>query len=61
MRSSGVHLVGPSVSEMIAEYCMAMEFSASSDDIALPSHQHPTRSQALRQAAMSVIGLPTQT
>ncbi|CAM3361176.1 dihydrolipoyl dehydrogenase [Pseudomonas floridensis] len=56
----GVHLVGPSVSEMIAEYCVAMEFSASSEDIALTSHPHPTRSEALRQAAMSVTGQPTQ-
>ena len=57
----GVHLVGPSVSEMIAEFCVAMEFAASSEDIGLISHAHPTRSEALRQAAMSVIGLPTQT
>ncbi|WP_426142506.1 dihydrolipoyl dehydrogenase [Pseudomonas sp. DWP3-1-2] len=56
----GVHLVGPSVSEMIGEFCVAMEFAASSEDVALTSHPHPTRSEALRQAAMSVIGLPTQ-
>jgi dihydrolipoamide dehydrogenase len=37
-----------------------MEFAASSEDIGLISHAHPTRSEALRQAAMSVIGLPTQ-
>jgi dihydrolipoamide dehydrogenase len=56
----GVHLVGPSVSEMIAEFCVAMEFTASSEDIGMISHAHPTRSEALRQASMSVIGLPTQ-
>ncbi|UVE16107.1 dihydrolipoyl dehydrogenase [Pseudomonas sp. LS44] len=50
----GVHLIGPSVSEMIGEYCVAMEFSASSEDIALTCHPHPTRSEALRQAAMDV-------
>lgn len=52
----GVHMVGPSVSEMIGEYCVAMEFSASAEDIALICHPHPTRSEALRQAAMDVHG-----
>ena len=52
----GVHMVGPSVSEMIGEYCVAMEFAASSEDIALVCHPHPTRSEALRQAAMGVEG-----
>ena len=52
----GVHMVGPSVSEMVGEYCVAMEFAASSEDIALISHPHPTRSEALRQAAMGVEG-----
>ncbi|WP_260958391.1 dihydrolipoyl dehydrogenase [Pseudomonas citri] len=56
----GVHLVGPSVSEMIGEYCVAMEFSASAEDIALTCHPHPTRSEALRQAAMDVEGMATQ-
>ncbi len=52
----GVHMFGPSVSEMIGEYCVAMEFAASSEDIALICHPHPTRSEALRQAAMGVEG-----
>ncbi|PYC20004.1 dihydrolipoyl dehydrogenase [Aquipseudomonas alcaligenes] len=52
----GVHMVGPSVSEMIGEYCVAMEFAASSEDVALICHPHPTRSEALRQAAMGVEG-----
>jgi len=56
----GVHLVGPSVSEMIGEYCVAMEFGASAEDIALICHPHPTRSEALRQAAMNVEGMATQ-
>ncbi|MNZ14819.1 Dihydrolipoyl dehydrogenase 3 [compost metagenome] len=56
----GVHLVGPSVSEMIGEYCVAMEFSASAEDIALTCHPHPTRSEALRQAAMNVDGKAMQ-
>lgn len=56
----GVHMVGPSVSEMIGEYCVAMEFSASAEDIALTCHPHPTRSEALRQAAMNVAGWAMQ-
>jgi dihydrolipoamide dehydrogenase len=56
----GVHMIGPDVSEMIAEYCVAMEFSAASEDIARTSHPHPTRSEALRQAAMGVEGWTMQ-
>jgi len=52
----GVHMIGPSVSEMIAEYAVAMEFSAASEDVARTCHPHPTRSEALRQAAMGVEG-----
>ncbi|GAB3257095.1 NAD(P)/FAD-dependent oxidoreductase [Chitinimonas naiadis] len=50
----GVHMIGPSVGELIAEYCVAMEFRASAEDIALTCHPHPTRSEASRQAAMAV-------
>ncbi|HEY2179451.1 MAG TPA: dihydrolipoyl dehydrogenase [Caulobacteraceae bacterium] len=56
----GVHMIGPDVSEMIAEACVAMEFSAASEDIARTSHPHPTRSEALRQAAMGVEGWTMQ-
>ena len=56
----GVHMLGPSVSEMIGEYCVAMEFSAAAGDIALTCHPHPTRSEALRQAAMDVEGWAMQ-
>jgi dihydrolipoamide dehydrogenase len=52
----GAHLIGPSVSEMVAEYAVAMEFSAASEDVARTCHPHPTRSEALRQAAMGVEG-----
>jgi len=55
-RILGVHMIGPSVSEMIGEYCVAMEFSAASEDVARTCHPHPTRSEALRQAAMGVEG-----
>ena len=59
-RVLGVHMIGPSVSEMIAEYCVAMEFSAASEDVARTCHPHPTRSEALRQAAMGVEGWTMQ-
>jgi len=56
----GVHMIGPQVGEMIGEFCVAMEFSASSEDVARTSHPHPTRSEALRQAAMGVEGWTMQ-
>ncbi|MGE8499430.1 MAG: dihydrolipoyl dehydrogenase [Pseudomonas sp.] len=56
----GVHIIGPSAGELIGEYCVAMEFSASAEDIALICHPHPTRSEALRQAAMNVHGWAMQ-
>ncbi|HEY5107578.1 MAG TPA: dihydrolipoyl dehydrogenase [Caulobacteraceae bacterium] len=56
----GVHMIGPDVGEMIAEYCVAMEFSAASEDVARTCHPHPTRSEALRQAAMAVEGWAMQ-
>ena len=56
----GVHIIGPSAGELIGEYCVALEFSASAEDIALICHAHPTRSEALRQAAMSVHGWAMQ-
>jgi dihydrolipoamide dehydrogenase len=59
-RILGVHMIGPEVSEMIAEYCVAMEFSASSEDVARTCHPHPTRSEALRQSAMGVEGWTMQ-
>ena len=59
-RILGAHLVGPSVSEMVGEYAVAMEFGGASEDIARTSHPHPTRSEALRQAAMGVEGWTMQ-
>src|SRR5260221_358897 len=56
----GVHMIGPDVGEMIGEYCVAMEFSAASEDVARTCHPHPTRSEALRQAAMAVEGWAMQ-
>ena len=59
-RILGVHMIGPGVGEMIGEYCVAMEFSAASEDVARTCHPHPTRSEALRQAAMGVEGWTMQ-
>jgi dihydrolipoamide dehydrogenase len=56
----GVHMIGPAVSEMVGEYCVAMEFRAASEDVARTCHPHPTRSEALRQAAMGVEGWTMQ-
>jgi dihydrolipoamide dehydrogenase len=59
-RILGVHMIGPAVSEFIGEVCLAMEFHADSEDVARTCHPHPTRSEALRQAAMGVDGWMTQ-
>jgi dihydrolipoamide dehydrogenase len=59
-RILGVHAVGPNVGDMIAEFCVAMEFGGSSEDVARTCHPHPTRSEAMRQAAMGVEGWITQ-
>ena len=59
-RILGAHAVGPNVGDMIAEFCVAMEFGGSSEDVARTCHPHPTRSEALRQAAMGVEGWVTQ-
>jgi dihydrolipoamide dehydrogenase len=59
-RVLGAHLIGPNVGDMVAEFCVAMEFAASSEDIARTCHAHPTRAEALRQAAMGVEGWTMQ-
>jgi dihydrolipoamide dehydrogenase len=50
----GVHIIGPVASELIAECVMAMEFKASSEDIARICHAHPTLSEAVKEAALAV-------
>ena len=50
----GVHVVGPFASELIAEAVVAMEFRASSEDIARICHAHPTLSEATKEAALAV-------
>jgi dihydrolipoamide dehydrogenase len=50
----GVHIVGPQASELIAEAVVAMEFKASSEDIARICHAHPSLSEATKEAALAV-------
>ncbi|BCN39406.1 dihydrolipoyl dehydrogenase [Alicycliphilus denitrificans] len=50
----GVHIVGPLASELIAEAVVAMEFKASSEDIARICHAHPSLSEATKEAALAV-------
>ena len=50
----GVHMIGPHVGEMIAEMALAMEFGASSEDIARTCHAHPTHTEAIKEAALAV-------
>jgi dihydrolipoamide dehydrogenase len=57
-RVLGVHVVGASASELIAECVLAMEFSASAEDIARTVHAHPTLAEAIHEAALAVDGRP---
>ena len=53
-RILGVHIIGPRAADMIAECVLAMEFGASSEDIARTIHGHPTFAEALQEAAMGI-------
>ncbi|MFN4288197.1 MAG: dihydrolipoyl dehydrogenase [Brevundimonas sp.] len=59
-RILGVHIMGPQAGELIAEAALAMAFGGASEDIARTCHAHPTRSEAVRQAAMGVEGWTMQ-
>ena len=50
----GVHMIGPHVGEIIGEVAVAMEFGASSEDVARTCHAHPTFSEAVKEAALSI-------
>ena len=52
----GVHIIGPDAGTMIAEVALAMEFGASSEDIARTCHAHPTLNEAVKEAALAVDG-----
>jgi dihydrolipoamide dehydrogenase len=53
-RVLGIHIIGPRAADMIAECVLAVEFGASSEDIARTIHGHPTFAEALQEAAMAV-------
>ena len=52
-RVLGAHIIGPSAGDLIHEICVAMEFGASAEDLALTCHAHPTYSEAVREAALA--------
>ncbi|NBX67102.1 MAG: dihydrolipoyl dehydrogenase [Proteobacteria bacterium] len=54
----GVHIVGPEAGTLIAECVLAMEFGASSEDIARTCHAHPTLNEVVKEAALAVDGRP---
>ncbi len=57
-RVLGAHIIGPDAGTIIAELVLAVEFGASSEDIARTSHAHPTLNEAVKEAAMAVDGRP---
>jgi dihydrolipoamide dehydrogenase len=57
-RVLGVHIIASLAGTMIAQAAQAMEFGATSEDIAYTCHAHPTHSEAVKEAAMAVTGLP---
>jgi dihydrolipoamide dehydrogenase len=50
----GAHIIGPHAGDMIAEIVLAMEFGASSEDIARTCHAHPTYSEAIKESALAI-------
>jgi dihydrolipoamide dehydrogenase len=54
----GAHMIGPNVSELIQEAVLAFEFRGSSEDIGITVHSHPTLSEAVKEAALGVLGRP---
>jgi dihydrolipoamide dehydrogenase len=52
----GVHMIGPNVSELIAEVVLGFEYRASSEDIGITVHAHPTLSEATKEAALAALG-----
>ncbi|MBL4767096.1 MAG: dihydrolipoyl dehydrogenase [Rhodobacteraceae bacterium] len=52
-RILGAHIIGPAAGDLIHEICIAMEFGASAEDVALTCHAHPTYSEAVREAALA--------
>ena len=54
----GAHMIGPNVSELIQEAVLAFEYRGSSEDIGITVHSHPTLSEAVKEAALGVLGRP---
>ena len=54
----GCHMIGPNVSELIAEIVLAFEYRASADDIGMTVHAHPTLSEVTKEAALAALGRP---
>jgi len=52
----GAHLIGPNVSELCAEVVLAFEYRGSSEDLGVTVHSHPTLSEAVKEAALGVLG-----
>ena len=52
----GVHMIGPNVSELISEIVLALEYRASSEDIGITVHAHPTLSESTKEAALATLG-----
>ncbi|MFT5869969.1 MAG: dihydrolipoamide dehydrogenase [Paracoccaceae bacterium] len=52
-RILGAHIIGPMAGDLLHEICVAMEFGASAQDLAMTCHAHPTYSEAVREAAMA--------
>ena len=53
-RILGCHIIGPDAGTLIAEVALAVEFGASSEDIAITCHAHPTLNEAVKEAALAV-------
>jgi dihydrolipoamide dehydrogenase len=57
-RILGAHIIGPDAGTLIAELALAIEFSASAEDVARTSHAHPSLNEAVKEAALAVAGRP---
>jgi dihydrolipoamide dehydrogenase len=52
----GCHMIGPNVSELISEVVLAFEYRGAAEDLGITVHSHPTLSEAVKEAALSVLG-----
>jgi dihydrolipoamide dehydrogenase len=55
-RLLGVHIIGPRAGDLIAEAAVAIEFGASSEDLARAFHAHPTLAETMKEAALAADG-----